>query len=92
LTPLSFDPNDASRLMSKSMLKPMSTTTTPAAPAPALPEIDATDLKAARRFLTSFRDEERRARMPHAAETPHGPVLRNGITRARTRSANKPSA
>jgi hypothetical protein len=60
---------------------------------PVLPEIDESDLKAARRFLTSFRDEERRARMPHnLGAAPHGPTVRNGIARARVRAASKPSA
>jgi hypothetical protein len=71
-----------------SMLKPLpsSTTTT------ALPEIDPSELKAARMFLTSVREEERRARMPHARFERQGPVVRNGIARARMRSANKPGA
>ncbi len=56
-----------------------------------LPEIEETDLKAVREFLTSFRDEERRARAAHASRDGHGPVaLRNGIARARMRSAAKP--
>jgi len=73
-----------------SMLKPLpsSTTTT----TPALPEIDPSELKAARMFLTSVREEERRARMPHARFERQGPVVRNGIARARMRSANKPSS
>jgi hypothetical protein len=56
-----------------------------------LPEIDESDLKAVRDFLTSFRDEERRARTAHATRDGHGPVaVRNGIARARMRSAAKP--
>jgi hypothetical protein len=52
-----------------------------------LPEIDESDLKAARDFLTSVRDEERRARAPRLPLEARGhTVLRNGITRARTRS------
>jgi hypothetical protein len=73
-----------------SMFKPLQSSTT--TPTPALPEIDATDLKAARLFLTSVRDEERRARMPHVRFERQGPVVHNGITRARMRSANKTSA
>jgi hypothetical protein len=52
-----------------------------------LPEIDESDLKAARQFLTSLRDEERRARPARIPlEIPGGVTLRNGITRARQRS------
>jgi hypothetical protein len=55
-----------------------------------LPEIDETDLKAAREFLTSFRDEERKARAARTPLTANGPVtVRNGIARARMRSAAK---
>jgi hypothetical protein len=56
-----------------------------------LPEIDESDLKAAREFLTSFRDEERPARMPHIPLTRQGAVpVRNGIARARVRTGSKP--
>lgn len=52
-----------------------------------LPEIEETDLKAVRQFLTSFRDEERQARVARLPLDARGKtVLRNGITRARTRS------
>jgi hypothetical protein len=63
-----------------------------------LPEIDESDLKAVREFLTSQRDEEGTARTPHSPLGPHrrsrgqGQVavpVRNGIARARTRSGNK---
>ena len=54
--------------------------------APALPEIGAADLAAARRFLTSVRDEERRDR---AADRLGGTPLRAGIARARARSSPK---
>ena len=37
-----------------------------------LPEIDASDLKAVREFLTSLRDEERAARTPHSPLGPPG--------------------
>jgi hypothetical protein len=61
-----------------------------------LPEIEESDLRAAREFLTSFRDEERATRTPFS---PLGSVrpargrgqnqlavpVRNGISRARTR-------
>jgi hypothetical protein len=53
-----------------------------------LPEIEESDLKAARDFLTSFRDEQRRERAPHVPLELKGAVaLRNGIARARMRSA-----
>jgi hypothetical protein len=59
-----------------------------------LPEIDESDLKAVREFLTSLRDEERAARMSRTP-TPaglHGTVpVRNGIARARTRLGSKPT-
>lgn len=59
-----------------------------------LPEIDSSDVKTVRHFLTSLRDEERgtrAARLPEAP--PAGAVtLRNGITRARTRSRTKSEA
>lgn len=55
-----------------------------------LPEIDDSDLKAARQFLTSLRDEERRARALRIPLDPkQGVTVRNGITRARHRSAAK---
>jgi hypothetical protein len=51
-----------------------------------LPEIDESELKAVRRFLTSLRDEERQDRRPRVPSSSGGQVpLRNGITRARTR-------
>jgi hypothetical protein len=54
------------------------------------PEIDASDLKAVRQFLTSLRDEEREARAPRIPPDPKGTVtLRNGIARARLRSVAK---
>ena len=57
-----------------------------------LPEIASSDLKVVRQFLTSLRDEERGPRAPHASETRGAVPLRNGIARARTRSAAKPEA
>ena len=60
-----------------------------------LPEIDESDLKTVREFLTSLRDEERAARMSRspAPAGPHGAVpVRNGIARARTRSGSKTTA
>jgi len=52
-----------------------------------LPEIEESDLKAARQFLMSQRDEERRARASRIPLEPNGGVtLRNGIARARQRS------
>ncbi len=55
-----------------------------------LPEIEESDLKAARNFLTSVRDEERRARAARLPLDARGnTVLRNGITRARTRSLRR---
>ena len=51
-----------------------------------LPEIDSSELKTVRQFLTSLRDEERQTKAPRPSGDPPGPVtLRNGITRARTR-------
>ena len=51
-----------------------------------LPEIDSSELKSVRQFLTSLRDEERQTKAPRPAGEPKGTVtLRNGITRARTR-------
>lgn len=55
-----------------------------------LPEIEDSDLKAARQFLTALRDEERRARALHIPlDSKQGVTVRNGITRARHRSAAK---
>ncbi|AGA29194.1 hypothetical protein Sinac_5040 [Singulisphaera acidiphila DSM 18658] len=63
-----------------------------------VPEIEQSDLKAARDFLTSLRDEGRHVPPAHTPSTSNhnaarGTVtVRNGITRARTRSAAKTSA
>ena len=58
-----------------------------------LPEIDESDLKAVREFLTSFRDEERAAQRSRAPLGPQGAIpVRNGIARARTRSSSKATA
>jgi hypothetical protein len=55
-----------------------------------VPEIDESELKAARQFLTSARDEERRARTLRIPLDPKaGVAVRNGIARARVRSAAK---
>jgi hypothetical protein len=52
-----------------------------------LPEISSSELKAAREFLTSLREEGRGARAPRHPHDPQGGVtLRHGITRARLRS------
>ncbi len=52
-----------------------------------LPEIEESDLKAARQFLTSLGDEERQTRNPRIPlESKGGVTLRNGITRARHRA------
>jgi len=61
---------------------------------PTLPEIDESDLKAVREFLTSLRDEERSARMPRTSPLgPPGAVpVRNGIARARMRQGSKTTA
>jgi hypothetical protein len=60
---------------------------------PALPEIEESDVKAARQFLISIKDEEGRRRTPHQGGGPRGPVtVRNGIARARIRSALEPEA
>ena len=56
----------------------------------ALPEIEESDLKAAREFLTSIRDDARTGRNPKAVLDLPGTVpVRNGIARARMRSAAK---
>jgi hypothetical protein len=52
-----------------------------------VPEIDPSDLKAVRQFLTSVRDEERAARSPRGPLAPRDVPLRNGIARARSRTA-----
>jgi hypothetical protein len=58
-----------------------------------LPEIDESDLKTVREFLTSFRDEERAARTSRAPLGPQGAIpVRNGIARARTRGGSKTTA
>lgn len=52
-----------------------------------MPEIEESELKAARQFLMSLRDEERRTRTSRIPlDTNGGVTLRNGITRARQRS------
>ena len=61
-----------------------------------LPEIQPADLDAVRRFLTADRDANRPARIASPApahRTPGpklAPVIRNGITRARSRAAAGP--
>lgn len=58
-----------------------------------LPEIEPSDVKAARDFLTSFREEDRKTRTTrHSQEAPGLVKVHNGITRARLRSASKTSA
>ena len=53
-----------------------------------LPEIEEAELKAVREFLVSFRDEQRPAKAPRIVPDVKGGVtLRNGISRARHRSA-----
>lgn len=58
-----------------------------------LPEIQPADLDAVRRFLTADRDEDRPARIPASSPSHRNPgpklapVIRNGITRARSRAA-----
>lgn len=52
-----------------------------------LPEIEESELKAARQFLTSLRDEERRARVSRIPlDATAGVIVRNGIARARGRA------
>ena len=51
------------------------------------PEIEASDLEAARQFLTSSREDEKETRAARQFLAERGPVVRHGITRARTRSA-----
>ena len=56
------------------------------------PEIGASELKAVRDFLTSFRDDEHRPSRPFARQGDRKPpAVSNGITRARFRSAPKPA-
>ncbi len=60
------------------------------APAPmqtkTLPEIESSELKSVRQFLTSLPDEERQTKAPRPAGESKGSIpLRNGITRARSR-------
>jgi hypothetical protein len=58
-----------------------------------LPVIEASDLKAARDFLTSLREDERNANIARDPRDAQGSVtLRNGIARARLRSAPKTPA
>jgi hypothetical protein len=55
-----------------------------------LPEIEKSDLEAVRQFLTSVRDEVRKARSPRTLQESKGVVtLRHGIARARLRSGPK---
>jgi hypothetical protein len=61
-----------------------------------LPEIDESDLKAVREFLTSHRDEDRATRTPRSLFGPQGQgqgqgavPVRNGIARARMRTGAK---
>jgi hypothetical protein len=56
---------------------------------PVCPEIDASDLKAVRDFLTGFSDQDRRPRPFGRPGDRKAPTVRNGITRARLRSAPK---
>lgn len=55
-------------------------------------EIASSELKAVREFLTSLRTEERQTRAPHLTSERGTVPLRNGIARARMRSATKPQA
>lgn len=58
-----------------------------------LPEIDNADLKAARHFLTGDADGSRgRSPRPIPSATRGAVPVRNGIARARIRSAPKPDA
>jgi hypothetical protein len=58
-------------------------------PGPACPEIEASELKAVRDFLTSFRDDQPRPR-PFARQGERkAPAVSNGIARARFRSASR---
>jgi hypothetical protein len=66
-------------------------TSTPSPSPPSYPEISRSDLEAVRRFLTSHRDDERRARPINVLGNPNGPTLRHGIARARLRSAARPA-
>ncbi len=58
-----------------------------------MPEIEASDLKAARDYLTSIREEQRKDHPTRIPLEATGHVkLRNGISRARMRSAAKTPA
>lgn len=70
-------------------IKSMSMSKSTPAAVTSYPEIESADLEAARRFLTANRDEDRRALPAALPGDPKGPTLRNGITRARFRSAAK---
>jgi hypothetical protein len=59
------------------------------APGPVCPEIEASELKAVRDFLTGFRDQGHRPRPFGRPGDRKAPTVRNGITRARLRSAPK---
>jgi hypothetical protein len=64
----------------------------PPQPAPVAPqEIERCELESVRRFLTSQRDEDRRATRTNGLSERKGPTIRNGITRARNRPAAKTS-
>jgi hypothetical protein len=72
----------------------MSMSKTVPAPGPANPEIGASELKAVRDFLTSFRDEQQPG-VPHSPRPfarpgeRKSPTVSHGIARARFRSATK---
>ena len=51
-----------------------------------VPEIDPSELKAVRQFLTSVRDEQRDERRPGGPHLPRVVPLRNGIARVRSRA------
>ena len=54
-----------------------------------LPEIEQSDVEAVRKFLIAHRDEEGQARPMGLVAEAKGPTFRNGIPRARMRSAIK---
>ena len=66
---------------------PFAPTNRPPMPINPPTEIAPSDLKAARLFLTSFREEERAARAPRVAGKKATTTLRAGIARARDRAA-----
>jgi hypothetical protein len=58
-------------------------------PAPVFPEIERSDLEAARRFLTGGLGDDPPARPFRPSREVKAPTVHNGIARSRVRSASK---